>query len=367
MLKRSFSNNAYTDCEVSVSSNIITIDGRSPRELSVSELLHSLTVQLKAQIKRELEWELDQLESKQHWMTLEQLFIENKVYKPLELVKTEDGLRKTVYKGMAPFEEQFVRPMDDEDVKRLLGLAIRRISRFDIDKHRKDLGDILKGIRGVSKLRNLTKTTIDYLDKLHKSMRPPILAGPKSVSLGKLINDRSPVRTSRLATMKTGSVPVKGKDVQLTVSEYDLILAIHKDGTYKIMPVEDKVLLPPRVIYLDVFDPEQGKEFVVLYRDSKKIAWGKRIKIHKFIRNKEYRLIKDPKGKVEHLLGNDKRTIRCELMPAPRQRTKEAKFDLTTLEETSATARGTRLAPKPVKDQSTIILLAKDPSVLFKD
>ena len=36
-------------------------------------------------------------------------------------------------------------------------------------------------------------------------------------------------------------------------------------------------------------------------------------------------------------------------MPAPRQRTKEAKFDLTTLEETSATARGTRLAPKPVK------------------
>ena len=70
---------------------------------------------------------------------------------------------------MAPFEEQFVRPMDDEDVKRLLGLAIRRISRFDIDKHRKDLGDILKGIRGVkSKLRNLTKATIDYLDKLHK-------------------------------------------------------------------------------------------------------------------------------------------------------------------------------------------------------
>ena len=60
------------------------------------------------------------------------------------------------FKGMAPFEEQFVRPMDDEDVKRLLGLAIRRISRFDIDKHRKDLGDILKGIQGVkSKLRNL--------------------------------------------------------------------------------------------------------------------------------------------------------------------------------------------------------------------
>ena len=345
---------AYTDCEVSVSSNIITIDGRSPRELSVSELLQSLTVQLKAQIKRELEWELEQLEAKQHWMTLEQLFIENKVYKPLEQVKTEDGLRKTVYKGMAPFEEQFVRPMDDEDVKRLLGLAIRRISRFDIDKHRKDLGDILKGIRGVkSKLRNLTKTTIDYLDKLHKKYAATY---PRRTEISEFRQvDKRQVARQNLKVgydKKTGflGTSVKGKDVQLTVSEYDFILAIHKDGSYKIMPVEEKILLPPRVIYLDVFDPEQGKEFVVLYRDSKKIAWGKRIKIHKFIRNKEYRLIKDPKGKVEHLLkGDDKRTIRCELMPAPRQRTKEAKFDLKTLEETSATARGTRLAPKPVK------------------
>lgn len=345
---------AYTDCEVSVSSNIIAIDDRSPRELSVTELLKSLTTQLKSQIRRELEWELDQLEAKQHWMTLEQIFIENKVYKPLENVKTEDGLRSTVYKGMKPFQKQFVRPMDDEDVKRLLGLAIRRISRFDIEKHRKDLGEILKGIRGVkSKLRSLTKTTINYLNQLHKKYADQY-ARKTEVTEFRQVDKRQVARQNLKVgyDKSTGflGTSVKGKDVQLTVSEYDLILAIHKDGTYKIMPVEDKVLLPPKVIYLDVFDPNEGKDFIVLYRDSAKIAWGKRIKIHKFIRNKQYRLIKDPKGKVEHLLkGNDARTIRCELMPAPRQRMKEAKFTLSTLEETATTARGTKLAPKPVK------------------
>ena len=116
---------------------------------------------------------------------------------------------------MAPFEEQFVRPMDDEDVKRLLGLAIRRISGFDIDKHERP-HDILKGIRGKSKLRNLTKATIDYLDKLHKSTLRHIRVEPKSVSLDKLINDRLPARTSRLARQENRILRHfgEGKDVQ---------------------------------------------------------------------------------------------------------------------------------------------------------
>ena len=159
---------------------------------------------------------------------------------------------------MDPFKKQFVRPMDDEDVKRLLGLAIRRISRFDIEKHRKDLDDILKGIRGVkTKLKNLTKTTIKYLEDLHKKY-----AGnyPRRTEIAEFRQvDKRQVARQNLKLgydKKTGflGTSVKGKDVQLTVSEYDLILAIHKDGTYRIMPVEEKVLLPPRIIYLDVFD-----------------------------------------------------------------------------------------------------------------
>ena len=79
---------AYTDCEVSISSAITVIRGRRPADLTVTEVLTDCTKRLKDQIKAELELELAKLEDKKHWLTLEQLFIEKKVWKRLEAAKT---------------------------------------------------------------------------------------------------------------------------------------------------------------------------------------------------------------------------------------------------------------------------------------
>ena len=48
---------AYTDCEVSISSNIIAIQDKRPVVWSVNDLLRYLTEQLKEQIKAELKYE----------------------------------------------------------------------------------------------------------------------------------------------------------------------------------------------------------------------------------------------------------------------------------------------------------------------
>ena len=143
---------------------------------------------------------------------------------------------------------------------------------------------------------------------------------------------------------------VKGKHFPLTVSEYDLILGIAADGTYRIMTTPEKVLFSARLLHCEVFDPDQGFEFTLVYRDKAKIAWGKRVHILKFIRNKEYQLIKDRKGKIDLLLPTDQAgTLAMEFVPAPRQRVKKGRFDLSGLEPTGLSARGIRLAPKPVK------------------
>ena len=143
---------------------------------------------------------------------------------------------------------------------------------------------------------------------------------------------------------------MKGQQFQLTVSEFDLILGIAADGTYRIMTTPEKVLLSARLLFCEVFDPDKGFEFILAYRDKAKIAWGKRVHILKFIRNKEYQLIKDRKGKVDLLLPPDQvGTLAMEFVPVARQRVKRGKFDLTALEPTGLIARGIRLAPKPVK------------------
>ena len=137
------------------------------------------------------------------------------------------------------------------------------------------------------------------------------------------------------------------------------------DGTYRVMEPPRKKFLPKRVIFCAVFDPDEGVGFTVVYRDAKKIAFAKKIRIEKFIKNKEYRLVKDDKGRVDLLLPDDEPTglVHVDFVPAKRQRVKEATLDLRELEYTSPAARGIRVAPKPV---SKVKLTRADPPAAKK-
>ena len=91
---------AYTECQITLSSNITVIDGKRPRETTVSEILRGHTAHLTAVIKAELEHELSELTNKQHHLTLEQIFIENRVYKRIEEATTEVEVNTNVAAGM---------------------------------------------------------------------------------------------------------------------------------------------------------------------------------------------------------------------------------------------------------------------------
>jgi len=107
---------AYTDCEISVSSNIVAVCEGRPQQMSVTEVLAFLTDQLLRQIKAELEYELGQQNDKLHWLTLEQIFIENRVYKRIEKAKTDKAVRSEVWDGMHEHAIFFVRKMVQDDI-----------------------------------------------------------------------------------------------------------------------------------------------------------------------------------------------------------------------------------------------------------
>ena len=343
---------AYTDCSVAISSNLIVVKERRPCELTVTEVLRELTDRLRDLLKRELEHDRGKLLDRRHWLTLEQIFVEKRVYKRIEQAETEQAVRDEVVSGMHEWEELFVRPMVDEDVKHLLELRIRRISLYDIEKNRGEIEEIGRKIEEIDdKLAHLTRTTIAYLEGLIEKYgddhprRTHItqheVVDKKAVALQniKLAYDRD--------TGFFGSA-VKGEQ-RLQVSEFDLVLAISSDGSYRVLPPVEKVLFTGKLVYCELFDPEQGAEFVVIYRDAGKMAFGKRVRIEKFVRNREYRLVRDKAGKVDFLFGPDvEGELKLSFRPAPRQRVKSARFDVSKLELTSPTARGTRLAPKPV-------------------
>jgi len=344
---------AYTDCSVSISSNMNIVRARKPELLSVTEVLESLTKELKALLKAELEWERNRLLDKKHWLTLERIFVEKRVYKKIEKAATDEAVRKAVWNGMHEHENLFVREMVEDDIKRLLDIRIRRISKFDIDKNRQDIKDVDKGIKDCDrKLKNMKKTTIDYVKSLiekYAEQYPRKTEITSIVAIDKKAVARQNIKLAYDPDSGYFGSNVKGDRFNMTVSEFDLILAIARDGTFRVMPPPEKMLFAGKLLYCEVFDPERAEDFTIVYRDAKRIAFAKQISIEKFIRNREYMLIRDKAGAIDYLLRPDEAgVLSLTYAPAKRQRLKGSQFDLGELIPTSIAARGTRLAPKPV-------------------
>ncbi|MFI5315438.1 MAG: DNA topoisomerase IV subunit A [Myxococcota bacterium] len=345
---------AYTDCEVTLQSSLLVIKDEKPVELTTAEVLEDATERLKRQIKAELEFDEAKLVDRQHWLTLERVFIENRVYKKIETARTEEKVSEAVMKGMDEFKRQFIRPMVEDDVKRLLEIRIRRISAYDIEKHKEELAGVEGDLATTrKKLKQLTKTVVAWLEELLEKYGDRYKRKTKITSIEEV--DKKAVASANIKLSydeESGffGADVRGSEHQLQVTEYDRILAISSDGSYRIMAPPKKVLLPRKVIFVGLFDAEKGKDFTLVYRDADRNAFGKRVHIESFIHDKEYRFFKDEKGKLDLLLEGDATPGRVHLqfVAQKRQRQKEAEFDLGELEFAGVTARGQRLAPKPV-------------------
>ncbi len=344
---------AYTDCEVSLTSAVTVIRDRHPVDLGTDEILAWLTDQLKERLKAEMEHDLGRLDARRHALTLERIFIERGVWRGLEKAATDEAVRGVVWKGMRAHEREWVRPMTEEDVTRLLDIRIRRISAYDIAANKRQVEEIEVEIDGLrKKLKQLTKTTIAWLRDLHKryASRWPRRTKVKSFDVVDVREvARAHIRVAYDPESGFWGSAVKGAEHHHTMSEYDRVLLVSSDGTYRIVGPEEKVLVPGKLLWCAPFVEESGQHAVVVYRDEKKIAHAKRIHIKGYVRGREYRLIRDPGGTLDLFLQQDKPgAVHLRFVHKARQRVAELTVDLDDLEPTAVSARGRRLAPKPV-------------------
>lgn len=345
---------AHTDCEVSISSNMVVIRNDRPVEVTVSEYLKEFTGILKKQIKAELEHELENLENRRHWLTLEQIFIENRVYKAIEKAATEEAVKKQVFEGMKPFKKLFIRPMTEDDVARLLDLKIRRISAYDIKKNRGEITDIVAAIRQCNaRLKNLTKTTIGWLSGLvekYRDLFPRRTVVETFHTVDKVAVAKANIRLSYDREAGYFGSSLRGSEFVMNVTEYDRILTVTSDGTYRIMAPPDKAWMPGALLYAAVWDPGKGEHFVLVYRDAAKVAWGKRVHIERFITNKTYSLVKEGSVGIDFL--SEKKNpgvLQLNMVPFKRQKVRAVSVDLGKIPACGLAARGLKLSSKSVE------------------
>lgn len=78
-----------------------------PVQMTVTEVIEFHAKQLVRVLKEELEYEKQQLLEKLHLRTLERIFIEERIYKEIEQMKTEETVIKAVKKVLFRSRKSF--------------------------------------------------------------------------------------------------------------------------------------------------------------------------------------------------------------------------------------------------------------------
>ncbi len=343
---------AFTDCEVNITSRIIVIRDNRPVELTVSEVLRANTDQLVVILKRELELKLKQLEDELHFRTLERIFIEERIYKKIEQCKTNEAVIAAVYEGFKPFAKQLVRAIADTDVERLLQVRIRRISLFDINKHREEMDKVKADLAETQKnLKNLTRYAIGHLEALLEKYGPlyPRLT-TKSARHEEVDVKAVAFKSFKVAyDRETGYVgyKVSGEEFKLECTKFDKLLLVFKDGTYKVSELPEKLFVGPELFYCGL--PEREKVFTCAYTD-RNASYLKRFTFGGTILNKAYSCIPE-KSRILFFAPETPKILYVRYKPAPHQKISQQTCDPNQIEVKGAKTRGRQIS---IKDISSV-------------
>lgn len=343
---------AYTECEVTLNSQIIVIKDNLPWEADVNEILHFYAQKLQEYLKKELEIEKERLLEKIFEKTLEQIFIENRLYKKIENVSTYDKIHSTIESGLEPFHKQLSRIPTYDDRERLLNIPIRRISRFDLDKNQEDIAGFKDELSKVERnLKYLKKYAIGYLQGLIKKYGKEF---PRRTEIQEIEQIDLRAIETRVVQVgfdpATGFVGTKVGGNTFECTNFDKILIMFKDGTYTVINIPEKQYVnneTNKVVFVGVADKKTVMN--VVYKDTKtKFCYAKRFVVSKFILDKSYRYI-DEGNTLEFISTQPQVSVELQLVPKPKQKISNLIFDVSKIQVKGVTAKGIKMSNREVK------------------
>jgi len=310
---------AFTSCQISISPQTCVIVDNKPEFMSISEILRHSTLRTKDLLRQELEIQLAELEDRWHWISLEKIFFEKRIYKQLE--KDQDSWEEqlvAIERAFDPYRKLFKKEITRDDVLKLCEKPVRKISKFDIKKAEEDIANIEINIDETKNhLEHLTEYAIAYfrhlLEKYGKGRErkteirnfEDIQAVAVAVANEKFfVNYATGFAGYNLKKEDNG-------EYAFDCSKMDNIIAFRKDGSMIVTKVQEKGFIGSpeckEIEYIGLF--RRGDERTVynmIYRDG---AFGyvyvKRFSVLGITRDKEYSLTKGTKGsKILYFTAN---------------------------------------------------------------
>ncbi len=287
---------AFTQCEVSISPLCCIISENKPHFLGVREILKISTDNTKDLLKRELEIQLTELENQWHTISLERIFIENRIYRDIEEKSTWDDVISTINNGLEPFKNRLKRDITIDDIKKLTEIPIRKISKFDLDKVKEKLVNIEANIEEVkNNLEHIVEYTIQYFTHLKKQYGKDKKRKTLIEEFDDLDKKKISIKNQKLyVNREEGFVGTSMRKDELVCdcSDLDDIIIFTEDGIMKVIKVDSKVFVGKNIKHISLFNSDsKNKIYNLIYRDGKNgTSFMKRFKVSGVIRDKEYDL-----------------------------------------------------------------------------
>jgi topoisomerase-4 subunit A len=346
---------AFTDCEVSISVNLLVIKDTVPVQMTVTEVIDYHAKKLVSILKAELLLEQGNLLDRQHMRTLEQIFVEERIYKDIEEKKTQEAVVKAVFDGFKPFARQIKREVTGEDVERLLKIPIRRISLYDINKAKKEMEEIKARLAEIKRhLAHLADYAVSFLEEIIRTRAKEFSRKTKIRSFRKVDVREAAVRNLKLRYDDESGylgTAISGGAVLFEVSEFDKIIIVRKNGVYSVTGAPEKLFVDKGALYCGFAEKEQlaKRIFSVLYFDPKtELGYIKRTHIETWILDKHYELI--PQGmELLKLTTREDAEIQVEYKPAPRLRVLKETIPLKKIPVKKIKTAGVKISPKKIK------------------
>lgn len=329
---------AFTDCEISISPNCCVIDERTPKFLTVSDVLGKSVDYTKYLIKRELEIRRGEILEQLHFASLEKIFIEERIYKGKEFENAPDMDHAVDYvdKRLEPFKETFVREVVRDDILRLMEIRMARILKFNKDRADELIAKMKAEVEEIERdLKNLVEVTANwflYLKEKYGAEHPRMteIRNFDTIQAATVAEANQKLYINRADGFIGTSL--KKDEFVCNCSDIDDVVIFYKDGTYKVTRVAEKLFVGEtekskkekrkmEIIHIAVFKKNDVRTiYNVCYKDGATgVTYIKRFNITGVTRDKEYDLtMGTPKSKVTWFSANvngEAEIIRVTLKP----------------------------------------------------
>ena len=349
----------FTDCEVSVSPIGCVIKDDSPIFIGISEILQLSTEHTLHLLNNELTVDLEELQERWHYCSLERIFLENRIYRKIEDLDAWDKIMNTIRVEITPFIKSLLRDITDNDIEKLTEIKIKKITKFDLNRAKQEISNLEDKIKLVKyNLDNLTDYAISYFNLLKKKYGSKNSRRTEIRTFENIDATKVVVASKKLYVNRDEGfigTSMRKDEFICDCSDIDDIIVFKKDGSMKVVKVDNKVFVGKNIIHCAVFKKKDDRTiYNMIYKDGgSSYNMIKRFPVISVTRGKDYQLTKSKQGsKVLYLTANpngEAEIINIFLRKSQRLRTLRFDVEFANINIKSKVAVGNIVSKHPIR------------------